>query len=287
MVLSMKALVQFYQFIQNISLDVVFGAMSMTFLFAKLCQVDLPAIVYIILALCVWLIYTFDHLLDAKNIEGLAKTRRHRFHQLHYDTLIIIWLILLGVGALTAIFLLPKVVWYWGGFVVTFSIVHLVLVHYLGSNKSKLVLKEVGVAWIYSAGIVIAPFALAERLEVVYLYSFLVLFLVVLFNLIMFSYFDYERDVRNKLSSIAINWGINTTRYILYTLFAVLSLVSSFALFLVDVNNMYYYFTISFLLSVGIFYLLMVVLIENESSSETYRKIGDAVFLLPFLLLLL
>ena len=283
----MKVLVRVYQFIQNISLDVVCGAMAMAFLFAQLCTVNLPSFVYSILAVCVWLIYTFDHLLDAKNIEGVAKTRRHRFHQLHYDSLIIIWVILLGFGFLLSVFWLPKVIWYWGAYIVAFSIIHLVLVHYFGSTKSRLVLKEVGVAWIYSGGIVLAPFALSTQMELAYALSFVVLFLVVLFNLIMFSYFDYERDLRNKLSSIAVNWGLPTTKHILYTLFGVIVLISTYALLAVEVNNMYYYLTICFLLSVAIFYLLMVVLIDNDRSSETYRKMGDAVFLLPLFLLLL
>jgi 4-hydroxybenzoate polyprenyltransferase len=283
----MKSVVQFYQFIQNISIDVVMGSIAMTYLFAQLCLVDLPPVVYGLLAVCVWLIYTFDHLSDAHKIESLAITRRHRFHQLHYDILFLIWLVLLALGLLVAIFMLPKIIWFWGSFVVGFSALHLLLVHYLGSVKSKLVLKEFGVAWNYSVGIVVAPFAIAEQLEMIHLISFILLFLVVLFNLIMFSYFDYDKDVKNRQRSVAVNWGITSTRYFLYILFGTLSLVSIMSLLFVEVNNIYYYLIICFLFSIGIFYLLMIVLIDHRSNSETYRKIGDAIFLIPFVLMFL
>ena len=281
----MKALKEFYQFIQNISLDVVAGSVAMSFLFSKICNVNLSIQIYCVLGVCVWLIYTFDHLLDAKKIEGLAKTRRHRFHQLHYDFLMISWVVLLAFGLLFSIIFLSAITWYWGICIVLFSVFHFVLVHYFGSSKSKLVLKELGVSWSYTAGIVIGPFSLASGLEWYYAFSFILLFLVVLFNLIMFSYFDYFKDVKNKQASFAVNYGVAFTRIFLFILFGIITLLSSYALLFVDVLNLYYYFSICFLFSVGIFYFLMVVLIEHRSNSETFRKIGDAVFLLPFLLL--
>ena len=282
----MKALTQSYQFIQNISVDVVIGATAMAYLFSKITATELPWVVYVVLGICVWLIYTFDHLLDARKISKAATTRRHRFHQLYFDVLIIAWILLFAVGMLISIFLLPKVIWYWGSFIVIFSVLHLVLVHFFGSIKSKLVLKEVGVAWSYSAGIVVGPFGLADSVEVIDVVSFTLLFFVVLFNLIMFSYFDYYKDQKNEQSSIAINFGVEVTTILLFVLFGIITLFTTYALFVIDVSNIYYYFGVSFLFLVGLFYLLMVLLVDHRSNSETYRKVGDIVFLLPLVLLL-
>ncbi len=282
----MKVISRFYQFLQNLSIDVAIGAMAMSYLFAKVTHVEMKWEIYAVLGVCVWLIYTFDHLLDAKRMKGLAKTRRHRFHQLYYDELLISWLLFFTVALLLAIFFLPLVIWKWGMVVVSFSTLHLVLVHYFGSTKSKLVLKELGGAWNYSAGIVIAPFALATSFEWVYLLSFLLLFLVALFNLVMFSYFDYQKDIKNEYSSIAINYGIVPTRNFMYGLFGMLVVLTSGLLVFVHIENFAYYLTTCFLFSIGLFYFLMVVLIDYRSHSETYRKLGDMVFLLPLLLLL-
>lgn len=282
----MKELGRTYQIIQNLSLDVVLGATAMAYLFSRLCEVILPNAIYLILGICVWLIYTFDHLLDAKRIERIAKTRRHRFHQIYFDRLMIVWWIVFSIGLLFAIFLIPKETWQWGAFVVLFSVLHLLLVYFLSSNKSKLVLKELGVSWTYSAGIVVGPFSLSQSIGWPQVLCFGLLLLVTSFNLIMYSYFDYAKDVKNKVSSIAINYGVVLTRKIQYGLFTLITLMSFWGLFMIEVSNFAYYLTVSFLFGIGLFYLLMLVLIDHKSNTDTYRKVGDIVFLLPFLLLL-
>ena len=281
----MKFLTLSYQLIQNLSFDVVVGAMAMAFLFSKVCSVVLPFGVYSVLGISVWLIYTFDHLLDAKKIIGLAKTRRHRFHQLHYDVLVNCWLVLFVLGLLLSISWIPLVTWYLGLGIVFFSIVHFVLVYFFGSSNSKLLFKEVGVAWGYSTGIVIGSFSQLDKLGFDDILSFGLLFLVVLFNLVMFSYFDFYKDKKNMQASIAVNYGVKKTRYILYCLFVVISVVSFLGVVLVDSSNWYYYFSVYFLFSVGLFYFLMVVLLEHGDNSDFFRKIGDAVFLLPLVLM--
>jgi hypothetical protein len=55
--------------------------------FADLLEVNLSLLVYILLGMAVWCIYTLDHLWDAKSISGKASTKRHVFTKnifLHY-----------------------------------------------------------------------------------------------------------------------------------------------------------------------------------------------------------
>ena len=67
-----------YRLINILSIDVVAGAVCSALFFARLLQVSLLPYGIISLALTVWIIYTADHLLDAKRVEGVATTRRCR-----------------------------------------------------------------------------------------------------------------------------------------------------------------------------------------------------------------
>ena len=283
----MKIIIQVYQFIQFVSLDVVAGAITMTFLFSRLYHVFLSTEIYFVLAICVWLIYTIDHLLDAKNIKGSANTRRHRFHQLYFIPLVYLSSILLVVGFLLSLVFVPLVTWRWGLVLTLFSLLHFILVHFFGSNKSKLVFKELGVAFGYTCGVLIAPISLCSRFEWYYGLSAGLLFLVVLFNLIMFSYFDYHKDIKNQQTSFVVNYGLRCSRFILYSLFALITIVSAYALVIGDWLEFYYLFSILLLFFIGLGYMLMVVFMDASDSSDRFRKVGDAVFIFPVVILFL
>src|SRR5690606_20107856 len=65
--------------------------------FDRLVRAELGIILYILLGLAVWCIYTFDHLLDAKQIGKQASTFRHAFHQKNFKVL---GIMLFSVGSL-------------------------------------------------------------------------------------------------------------------------------------------------------------------------------------------
>jgi hypothetical protein len=67
-----------------LSLDVVAGAVAGALFFGEILQVQLSFSVLTALGLTVWIIYTLDHLRDAKQILNVASTDRHRFHQEHF-----------------------------------------------------------------------------------------------------------------------------------------------------------------------------------------------------------
>jgi len=279
----MKSLERFYALLQYLSIDVVLGSMAMAFLFSKICDVSLVSSTYLILGICVWLIYTFDHLLDAKKIEGVAETRRHRFHQLYFRRLRGCWLILLCVGLILSFIFLPVITWYWGLVVVFFSVLHFVLIFKFGASKSKLVLKEIGVAWSYSVGVVVAPFSLLTTFKWSFVFIFILFFCVVFLNLIMFSYFDYFKDLKNKQSSIAVNYGLGNTRMLLLSLFGLVIFLCLGIILCVSMSAVLF-FSVCFFFLISVFYVLMIVLVKHPDNSELFRKVSDLVFLLPLLL---
>src|SRR5690554_6802588 len=80
----------FYDNLQILSIDIVLGACAGMLFFDRLIGADLRMLLYVLLGLAVWCIYTFDHLLDAKQIKKTASTPRHAFHQKHFRTLAIL-----------------------------------------------------------------------------------------------------------------------------------------------------------------------------------------------------
>ena len=79
-----------YKYIQALSLDVSFGATIMSAFIAHFLGVQVGMNIYISLFIAVWLIYTIDHLIDAKRIKSEAQSFRHKFHQKHFKPLSVI-----------------------------------------------------------------------------------------------------------------------------------------------------------------------------------------------------
>ena len=78
----------FYKWFQVLSLDVALGAVATAMFVAKQLDVSPAPYAFTSLGITVWLIYTFDHLLDGQEIKGEALTYRHRYHQRYFFPII-------------------------------------------------------------------------------------------------------------------------------------------------------------------------------------------------------
>src|SRR6478736_436347 len=87
---KMKSVVAFYRVINALSLDVAGGAVICALFFAQLLKVNLFPQGLAALGLAVWIVYTGDHLLDAKRLREQASTFRHGFHQQHFKLLAVL-----------------------------------------------------------------------------------------------------------------------------------------------------------------------------------------------------
>ena len=119
----MKLLFQFYKALNLLSLDVAVGAMISALFFARILTVSIFPADIVCLGLTVWMIYTVDHLFDARRIKGTASTERHRFHQDHFGVLLPL-LALAAAGDLGLAFFIRTSVFQWGIYLagVSFSI---------------------------------------------------------------------------------------------------------------------------------------------------------------------
>ena len=104
----MKYLIKFYRFVNILSIDVALGSVCCAAWFAEILNATLKPYALVSLGLTVWIIYTADHLLDARKIHAPASTERHRYHQENF-TLLFYLLLFAVLVDLIFVFLLRSV----------------------------------------------------------------------------------------------------------------------------------------------------------------------------------
>ena len=251
------------------------------FFFADLLDVSLPFVLYVVLGMAVWGIYTLDHLIDAKKIVHLASSERHRFHQKHFALLFIILVIVVlsGFGLVICsenlhFIFLPGVI---------FAVGMLLWMGSLQFFEKKLAwLKEISTAVFYVLGISLAPFFSTWPNEVP-IEFFIILtayILLAAINLYMLSYIDEITDAKDELGSAMQLMGkIVLERFILL-------LSTGTIIYLVGVFILvpsYYRIHASILLLLVLFHSLEFY----KKNDQNIRKKLEASFLLPLVLLIL
>ena len=261
------------------SLDVVLGSGLLNLAIAKYYGVKLSFAVVLGLMLAVWLIYTYDHLSDAKKVGGEASTYRHRFHQQHYKSLLVVLILVLILGV-AVVFLMPPVVLKWG-----IACVALVSVYFLLLKLHAFWFKELLIAICYTIGVFLAPLSLSDTpLTGIQLLLIPQVLILALSNLIIFSCFDYDSDQKDGHYSLAIHAGLARTKKLALALVGA-SLVACVTIFFnaglpITQAVQLLFFSMNLL-------LLLILLKENSfRHHELYRIIGDGVFFIPALLLL-
>jgi 4-hydroxybenzoate polyprenyltransferase len=246
------------------------GSVCSALMFAKMLQVTLLPYGVAALALSVWIIYTVDHLIDAKDVSGSASTTRHRFHQQYFKVMML--MVLLAIGVVFVLLFFIRVQVFYGGLLLMIAVaIYLLLHRYLKIPK------EILISILYTCG-VLMPSLMVTRLPFQVLpHANIILFTLSAFtNLLVFSWYDYEKDMQDGFKSIAVSGGKKKTQLIIWlTAFIGAGLCwwakDSTAAFLV------------FLIIV-----VQVILLSFPSSfvkNERYRLLGDAAFMLPLLYL--
>jgi 4-hydroxybenzoate polyprenyltransferase len=265
----MSALVKLYRLFNLLSLDVVIGAIVCALFFARVFQVEVRLYGLIALGITVWLIYTVDHLRDARNIHGPASTERHRFHQLHYRQLIAVAAVALIVDIIMILFIRQQVL-EWG------IALSLIVFAYLIVQSYLMFLKEMFIAVLYTCGVLLLSVPVSTvQLDTSH-YLLIAQFALTAFtNLIMFSWFDRDLDQQDKSHSFVTISGEKITRNVIWFLMCLL-----FALLLLQLID-----GLSFpSLIIGIMdVILMAIFIFRRTLArdDHYRLFGDAVFFLP------
>lgn len=261
----------FYRILNILSIDVALGAMCGALFFAKILQVKVLAYGIGSLGLTVWIIYTIDHLLDARRINTQASTERHRFHQQHFETLwrIVAFAVLMDV-VLT--FFMRERVLIGGVFLSGGVMVYLLINRYLK------MLKEVLISVLYTCGILMPSIMVTsfsvEDIPWVLVFQFV---LTALLNLLVFSWFDYENDLRDRTISFVTTVGKRRAVFFIAFLFLLMSVA-----FLFSPSRGAFV-----ILCIGLGHALLLSRQEYFRKNERFRSLGDALFMLPILYYLL
>jgi hypothetical protein len=272
----MSRVLRFYRLLNALSIDVVIGAIISAFFFARVHSVSLSAYIVLTLGLTVWIIYTIDHLRDAKRIRKSAATFRHYFHQRYFRPISYFLSIAVVIDVVTA-WMLPHLVFLWGSALACGVLVNLLALRHLR------LMKEQCVAVLYTAGIVLPTVAIAR--ESLDLYSGLLsvqLCLLAFINLLIFSWFDRTSDQYNEQHSFVTKAGERFTRICIWILTGVALTMSACMQF--AVNGQFLPATIT--AGMGFAFLLIFLFRQSLGNDEVHRLIGDAVFMIPILGLL-
>lgn len=257
------------------SIDVALGACICAAFVSDYIEVALPLSIIVTLGLGVWIIYTGDHLLDAYKVKHIAATHRHRFHQEHFNKILAFWMTGVLVGVIM-LFQLPIDTVKWG--LILFGGVLLYYGFLQIPNTKLCYFKEVAIATIYVLGIFLGPLSLNNGIigaDVLLIFG--VYLLLALVNLLLFSVYENQKDIKDGHISMVQALGINTTLRVISGL--VVIAIGLLTVLTLVVSNV---ITIVLLLSVMLLLLMSMMLFKSYyRQGERYRIVGDAVFLLP------
>lgn len=260
-----------YRPVNTLSIDVACGAACNSYFFAKAFNVPVSWLALLVLSLSVWILYTTDHLLDAWKMGENANTDRHLFHVRHFRVLSTITCALI-IADLILVWLLPGTMIRAGVILGLVAGVYFLLIQRIHWAK------EFFAAALYTAGIlvpVLADWSIPLQNSLPLIFQF---YLAALLNLILFSWFDYDRDIRQGSFSFVTRVGRDATVVVLFVVFAIqtgLLVLSAFSIF----------FLLPWLIGCGhiIIYLRRDYLVRMDN----FRLAGDALFLLPLVVVLL
>ncbi|MFK7971615.1 MAG: hypothetical protein AB8F95_14715 [Bacteroidia bacterium] len=279
----MKQIFPYKQIIQILSLDVAIGALISGMAVARVAACAMPMIWYVALPLAVWVVYTSDHLLDAWRLKDKASTARHQFHAQYFKPISIVWGIAL-VTCLTWVMWAANPALRWLGLGIgVLVLIHLGLVMIAGARRSWLIVKEGGVALIYTSGVWGGAWVMCFENFALPLYGLAgMFFLLALLNLLIFSIYEAETDLRDGHTSWVLGVGTKRARRIAGVI-AGGAAGLGFTLLLNDSFEIKMLALIQ-LAMLGVLVCLLL-LPKTFGRHALYRLLGDGAFLLPLLYL--
>ena len=241
---------------------------------------------YVVLPLAVWAIYTGDHLLDAFRLKENASTPRHRFHYRNFQLLSIITLSMVVVCLGLALLYLGQMGIFFGLGMGALVLLHLALVKLVGERTSPFLVKEFGVALIYTLGIWGLPILNAglwlDGMAILPMVQFLLLALA---NLLAFSLFEHDLDEADGQTSFVRALGKPFSLSLIRLVLA--AAVGLGAVVLTRYDDVV---AMQMEMIIAVMAAMLSALVYRMpwfAKNERYRAWGDGVFLLPFLFVLI
>lgn len=254
-----------YQLYNVLSLDVVAGSVSSSYFFVKLTHGNVSVVVMIMLALTVWVIYTTDHLIDARKVPTIASSTRHYFHQQYYKILLKFVIIATLLNTML-LFLLERRQLLIGCILAFFVLIYFIVKQVLP------LLKEFLTATLYTSGILLPVISNSDfHLRDMPFQILMLFFILCLINLLVFSYIDMDSDAVDGHRSGVIVLGKKRSTWIIYILFGCASILVFFS------ENI----SAGFIVWFCAFIMMLLFAFSSWSKmNDRYRIIGDGIFLL-------
>jgi hypothetical protein len=271
----MQSAIRLYRLLNILSFDIVAGAVVGSLFFAKLLHVHILPYGIVALGLTVWIIYTADHLRDAKAIGVTASSARHRFHQRYFKILFIFLVVAIIIDAAVILFT-RKPVLEWGILLSVVVFIYLVIQRYLK------VLKELFVACLYTCGVLLPALSVTTvELNFLYRSTILQFFLIAYINLLIFSWFDSEEDMADHQHSFSTILGKSFTTWFVFGLGLVNLCISGFLILKFGA-----YVPTLILTLMNVVLLFIFLLRKRMDRQAMYRLLGDAIFMIPLFYLI-
>ncbi len=270
-----KEIIRLYRYCSYLSVDVAFGAVVSAVFFGQVLDIPLQFSSLASLGFSVWIIYTTDHLLDARRQKGEASSQRHLFHQRNFRLVVILLASVSLIDFLLMFYLHPAVI--------TCGIILSGMVMlYLTLQQSLGPFKEIAVALLYSAGVLIPSLSLKttslSNNELLLFGSFT---LTAMINLVIFSWYDWMHDLTDNHSSLVTCLGRSLTKKILVLLF-ILQFTLLTGLMLISI----YQKEVVVLIAMNLPLLILFLFPGKFQSEDRQRFTGDIIFLFPLVYIL-
>lgn len=275
-----------YANVRLLSLDVAASALGAGMMAVRVCHVRPHPAFYVLLPAGTWVVYTLDHLLDAQLQGQTARTPRHRFHARHATLLWTVCVVGSVLCAVAGIVAMSHVRVEFAAAVITLFGLHEAMIKLAGNRASPLLMKELGVASIFTAGTWGLPLLLAWRgkqpIQVPILLA-VQYALLALVNLIEFSIFEMRLDTRQTQSSFVRAMGRRKSAQIAW---GAIIIQATLGLATLSIARPTSRIAIGLLVMMGSVLVGLLVRPTFFMRFERYRTVGDGAFLLPLLMLI-
>ena len=266
-------------FINTYSILVAIGSLSSYLFFSNLFDVKPNYVLALGLSLSLWIIYTLDHLLDGLSIGKDASSIRHREHFLKHKQMIR-WMLFGLIILIGLSFWVPQVYYDYVLFLFILTLLHFCINYFLSRKYTFLrYLKEIFVALVVTIGFVITPLiGNEESLNLTQLiYIFIIFYFINLSNLLIFSFFDRDRDHRDNMLTIAHLYNHRKLKRLIY-----LGIGMSTTILVISYINGHLTFISFFVFASMQLTLLFITSFPSYFKfSDRYRFFGDLIYLYP------
>lgn len=266
-------------FINTYSILVAIGSLSSYLFFSNLFDVKPNYVLALGLSLSLWIIYTLDHLLDGLSIGKDASSIRHREHFLKHKQMIR-WMLFGLIILIGLSFWVPQVYYGYVLFLFMLTLLHFCINYFLSRKYTFLrYLKEIFVALVVTIGFVITPLiGNEESLNLTQLiYIFIIFYFINLSNLLIFSFFDRDRDHRDNMLTIAHLYSHRKLKRLIY-----LGIGMSTTILVISYINGHLTLISFFVFASMQLTLLFITSFPSYFKfSDRYRFFGDLIYLYP------